>query len=277
MKIAYTVWTWQMDPFNKFVRSNDKEIQKIEFEKAAREISFLGYKGIETFNIIADTFGDDIDSLKAILNRYNLDLTAVYTYIKTDFDADLKMAERCIKLLNDIGCDILNLQGPKHGPDGTSEKDILDTVEKATIIGKLAHDHGVKCCFHPHWGSTVEKEHEIALFAEKTDPELVHFCIDTAHTQLMDMDPIKIVEQYKDRIAYMHFKDVDPDVTITPERPMNRFRAVGQGTVDFKGVYKKLKEVGYDGTICVELDYPIICNYQSAQTSRQYIHDVLGE
>ena len=38
MKIAYTVWTWQMDPFNKFVRSNDKEIQKIEFEKAAREI-----------------------------------------------------------------------------------------------------------------------------------------------------------------------------------------------------------------------------------------------
>lgn len=277
MKVAYTVWTWLMDPFNKFVKSENKELQAIQFEKACREISFLGYKGVENFNILVDTFGDDVDTLRCILKKYNLDLTAIYTYLKTDFEGEVKMAERCIKLLNDVGADILNLQAPKHAPEGTSREDVLETARKAMIIGKMAYDKGVKLCFHPHWGSTVEKEHEIELFAENTDPKYVHFCIDTAHTQLMDMDPIKIVEKYQDRISYMHLKDVDPDITITPERPMNRFRALGQGTVDFKGVYKKLKEIGYDGTICVELDYPIICNYQSAQTSRTYIHDVLGE
>ena len=244
MKVAYTVWTWLMDPFNKFVKSENKELQAIQFEKACREISFLGYKGVENFNILVDTFGDDVDTLRCILKKYNLDLTAIYTYLKTDFEGEVKMAERCIKLLNDVGADILNLQAPKHAPEGTSREDVLETARKAMIIGKMAYDKGVKLCFHPHWGSTVEKEHEI---------------------------------KYQDRISYMHLKDVDPDITITPERPMNRFRALGQGTVDFKGVYKKLKEIGYDGTICVELDYPIICNYQSAQTSRTYIHDVLGE
>lgn len=276
MKVAYTVWTWLLDPYNKFAKSETKELQKVQFEKAAREISFLGYRGVENFNILVDTFEDDIDSLKLILETYHLDLTAIYTYLKTDFEGEVLMAERCIKVLNAIGCDILNLQGPKHAPEGTTKDDVLETARKAMVIGKMAQEHGVKLCFHPHWGSTVEKEDEIALFMKNTDPRYVYLCLDTAHTQLMDMDPIEIIDRYRDRIAYMHFKDVDPDVTITPERPMNRFRAVGQGTVDFKGVYKKLQEIGYDGTVCVELDYPIICNYQSAQSSRRYLYEVLG-
>ena len=36
-----------------------------------------------------------------------------------------------------------------------------------------------------------------------------------------------------------------------------------------------LKENGYDGVLCVELDNPEICNFRSAQISRQYIKDVL--
>lgn len=276
MKVAYTVWTWAMDPFNGFAKAPTKELNKVQFEKACREISFLGYDGVENFNILTDTYEDCPEELKAVLKKYNLTLTAIYTYLKFDWENEVIMAERCIKLLNAIGCDILNLQAPKHSPTGTTKEEIEDTIRKANIIGKMCYEHGVKLCFHPHWGSTIEKEHEIEMFANGTDPKYVHFCIDTAHTQVMNMDPIKIIEKYKDRIEYMHFKDVDPDVTITPERPMNRFRAVGQGTVDFKGVYKKLKEIGYDGTICVELDYPIICNYQSAQYSRTYIHDVLG-
>ena len=276
MKIAYTVWTWLLDPYNKFAKGETKELQKVQFEKAAREISFLGYKGMENFNILVETFEEDIESLKKILEKYHLDLTAIYTYLKADFENDKQMAERCIRMLNVIGCDILNLQGPKHAPGGTTKEDVLETARMAMIIGKMAYENDVKLCFHPHWGSTVEKEEEIEYFMANTDPKYVHLCLDTAHTQLMDMDPIKIVEKYFDRIAYMHFKDVDPDVTITPERPMNRFRALGQGTVDFKGVYKKLNDLGYYGTICVELDYPIICNFQSAQTSRRYLYEVLG-
>ena len=36
-----------------------------------------------------------------------------------------------------------------------------------------------------------------------------------------------------------------------------------------------LEEVGYDGVLCVELDNPEICNFHSAQVSREYIRNVL--
>ena len=46
--------------------------------------------------------------------------------------------------------------------------------------------------------------------------------------------------------------------------------------MDFKGVYKALKNGGYDGVLCVELDKQPVCNYRSAQISREYLHNALG-
>lgn len=60
------------------------------------------------------------------------------------------------------------------------------------------------------------------------------------------------------------------------EWAMNRFLPLGQGTVDFKGVYKALKHGGYDGVLCVELDKQPVCNYRSAQISREYLHNTIG-
>jgi inosose dehydratase len=276
MIIAYTVWTWHLDPFNSFKRSDSQEKLKIEFEKGAREISFLGYTGVENFNIIIDTYGDCVDEFKAVINKYNLTFTAIYHYLKTDFEADMAMGRKCIKFLRETDCEILNLQAPKRNPAGHTQADVLETARKADILGKLAYENHIKLCLHPHWNSAVETEEDIELFVQNTNPDYVKLCIDTAHTHLAGMDQIKTIEKYKDRIAYIHFKDVHPDVTITPERPMNRFTALGQGAVDFKGIYKKLKEIEYNSVICVELDYPKVCNFQSAQASRSYIQNILG-
>ena len=39
------------------------------------------------------------------------------------------------------------------------------------------------------------------------------------------------------------------------DNPMKAFCELGIGTVDFRGVHKALKEHGYDGVLCVELDH----------------------
>lgn len=276
MKLSYTVWTWHMDPFNKFKRHEDPAMFKLEFEKGVREISFLGYTGVENFNIMLDAYENDVEEFNAILDQYRLTFTAIYHYLGADFDSDMEKARRCIEFLKRTGGKIMNLQAPKRKPEGNFTTDVLETARRAEIMGKLAHEQGIRLCLHPHWGSTIETELEVSLFAQHTNPEYVHFCFDTAHSQLAGMDQIQTIERYKDRISYIHFKDVDPDVTLAPEKPMQRFVSLGQGTVDFKGIYKKLKEIGYDSVICVELDYPQICNFQSAQSSRSYLREALG-
>ena len=46
MDVAYTVWTWHLDPFNSFQKSEDPAQQRVEFEKGLREIQYLGYTAV---------------------------------------------------------------------------------------------------------------------------------------------------------------------------------------------------------------------------------------
>ena len=89
------------------------------------------------------------------------------------------------------------------------------------------------------------------------------------------MDPCETVEKYVDRIAYMHLKDISSDENEHPEFPIKRCRALGEGIVDFRKVHEILKNHGYDGILCVEVDWPRICNFDTAQISYRYLHDVL--
>lgn len=277
MKLAYTVWTWHLDPFNGFKKSSDTEVQKIEFEKGLREIHYLGYDAVEDMNMIVSAFGDCPERLKELLQKYHMEFAAIYHYLKTDFDYDLALLKQCISLAKAIECKRIIIQPPKVRPEGNTQADVMETARKVDIMAAYTSEMGIDLCFHPHFNDTVLYREEIDLFAAHTDPNRVKFCFDTAHSTIADINPVDLLEAYKERIAYIHFKDVDPDPNLLPgQRPMDRFRALGQGFVDFKGIYKKLLEIGYNDTICVELDYPIIANYQSAQFSRDYLRSVLG-
>ena len=92
------------------------------------------------------------------------------------------------------------------------------------------------------------------------------------------MDPVALIHKIGPRIGFMHLKDVDTYELKKAEgrAKMATFRALGHGTVDFKGVKAALEEEGYDGVLCVELDRPEVGNFHSAEVSRIYIKDVLG-
>lgn len=277
MNVAYTVWTWHLDPFHNFKKSEDPATQRVEFEKGLREIHYLGYDAVEDMNMIVSAFGDCPEKLAALLQTYNMKFSAIYHYLKTDFDYDLDLLKKCVSLALAIDCKKIIIQPPKIQPEGNTREAVLETARRAGIMAEYTSAAGIDLCVHPHFNDTVLYRDEIDLFAANTDPEKVKFCFDTAHSVIADIDPVELLEAYGDRVAYIHFKDVDPNPALLPgQRPMDRFRALGQGFIDFKSVYQKLLEIGYRDTICVELDYPIIANYQSAQYSREYLRSVVG-
>lgn len=277
MNVAYTVWTWHLDPFYNFKKSEDPTTQRVEFEKGLREIHYLGYDAVEDMNMIVSAFGDCPEELTALLRKYNMKFSAIYHYLKTDFDYDLDMLKKCIALALAIDCKKIIVQPPKIQPEGNTKEAVLETARRAGIMAEYTSAAGIDLCVHPHFNDTVLYRDEIDLFAANTDPEKVKFCFDTAHSVIADIDPVELLDAYGDRVSYIHFKDVDPNPKLLPgQRPMDRFRALGQGFIDFKSVYQKLLEIGYSDTICVELDYPIIANYQSAQYSREYLRSVVG-
>ena len=80
---------------------------------------------------------------------------------------------------------------------------------------------------------------------------------------------------YADRLAYVHLKDISSDENEHPEFPIKRCRALGEGIVDFRGVMDVLRQHRYDGYLCVEVDWPRLCNYETAMVSAKYLHNVL--
>lgn len=278
MKIGYTGWTWLSDEYNDWAPMSDNH--KRDFEQYLREVADLGYETTENFNFIADYYKDDWEGFKAVVAKYGLKFANLYFYFSDDPEKDVAEAERYLEFMTAVGATHMNMQGvmwkdtPFDRP--TDEAGVKAYASLSNRIGKLCAERGIKACLHPHANTKIFKEDQIDLFLANTDPSLVWLCLDTAHLTLAGMDAALMAKKYGKRVGYMHLKDIDPDESLHPEWPMKRFRPLGQGIVNFRGVYNALKSEGYDDILCVELDYQPVCNYKSAMDSRNYIHSVLG-
>ncbi|MDD3794562.1 MAG: sugar phosphate isomerase/epimerase [Lachnospiraceae bacterium] len=278
MRVGYTGWTWISNERDHWKPINDRH--KENFEQFLREVSDLGYETVENFNWIADYYGDDIEGFKQTVLKYNLKFENLYFYFSNDPEKDYLEVEKYLKFMKQVDAHYMNMQGvmwedrPFVRP--FDEKRIKEYAELSNKIGRLCKEYGVKACMHPHSNTAVFKKEEIDYYMQHADPEYVYLCVDTAHTTLAGINAPELVREYGKRIGYMHLKDLDPDSSLNPEWPMKRFRPLGYGCIDFKGVVQELRKAGYDGILCVELDYQPVCNYRSAQISRDYIHNVLG-
>ncbi|HSK68406.1 MAG TPA: sugar phosphate isomerase/epimerase [Candidatus Limnocylindria bacterium] len=270
MNIAYTGWTWLV---------NHKDNHAWEFEQFLREVSDLGYQEVENFAFILDYFDGDAGRVKALLDQYGLRMANLYQHFSDDDEKDFENALKYVGFMREIGARFLNLQGTMWQDEPLVRPLDRDKVLKyariSERVGRLAKDNGITACFHPHAQTAVFTQEEIQLLLDNTDPALVSLCLDTAHTTIAGMDAVEAFRRWGSRVGYVHLKDVDPDLK-KYQNPMHAFCELGIGTVDFRGIHKALRDAGYDGTLCVELDRRPVCNYKSAMISRQYLHNALG-
>ncbi len=274
MQIAYTGWTWMM------MRPDTPDEDKVKmFEQSVKEIAYLGYDCVENFAFIADFFPDP-QVAKDICAKYDAPLVNVYGHFTGDLEADYQKAIKQIDFLAAVGGKWYNCQhsgfseAPFERP--LDREGVLAMAQLSDRIGAYAREKGITLCFHPHACTLVFDREQVDFFMQNTKPENVSLCIDTAHSTLAGIDPAELARAYGNRVAYVHLKDVDPQHKAEDMRGrMGAFRALGLGTVDFKGFVGALKKVGYDGVLCVELDSPEICNFHSAMVSREYIKNVL--
>jgi len=274
MKVAYTLWTWLMDEHNNFGPTSSN--LKRDFENSLREVSDLGFKYFENFNVIANLFEGADNEFDDLCAKYDMTFINIYHYLKDDFDADYKMAEKCCKFLNKHSANLMNLQACwTKGPKGShpEKEEVDDTITKVNKINKLAQDYGITVCFHPHFGTVIHYEEDIDRIYNEFDPT-IKLCMDTGHTELAGMDVPNKFRQLGDRIGYVHFKDVSASNEYSLEDQMFRFRVLGNGTIDFSEVLKALKDIKFDGYVCFEQDYQRICNYETGLVARNYLHQI---
>ena len=128
-------------------------------------------------------------------------------------------------------------------------------------VCRRANEYGVRPVIHPHAGSYIEFEDEIAAVVRDIPYSLAGLCLDTGHLYYSGMDPAAYLRKYADRLDYVHFKDVDEKVyrEVLGERirffdgcGKGSMCPIGTGSLDYPGIKKTLEEIGYSGYITIE-------------------------
>ncbi|MBZ0261920.1 MAG: sugar phosphate isomerase/epimerase [Hyphomicrobiales bacterium] len=159
-------------------------------------------------------------------------------------------------------------RAPTAGRPKEAEK--MNNAEWASFAGRFrdiarmgTEDYGLTASIHPHAAGFIDFEPEVERLLEDIDPNLLKICIDTGHSHYAGFDPVTFMKRHMDRIAYVHFKDIDPRVK--KEAVAKRtgfydacgqgiFCNLGKGMTDFKAVRQLLLDSGFDGWCTVEQD-----------------------
>jgi inosose dehydratase len=126
-----------------------------------------------------------------------------------------------------------------------------------------SEDYGLTISLHPHAAGFMDFEAEVERLLAEVDAKLLKLCLDTGHSNYAGFDPVAFMKRHRDRLVYVHFKDIDPVVKadVVAKRTdfykacgQGIFCNLGKGMTDFKAVQKLLLDTAYDGWCTVEQD-----------------------
>lgn len=155
----------------------------------------------------------------------------------------------------------------------TKIRDMADFTKK---------EYGIDIVYHPHIKSMVETESEIVRLLEYTGVDL---CLDTGHHAYVngtgahsDTSVCQFIRTYKEKIAYLHFKNVSYDVFQKVRREqldsdtafdLDVMCDLADGMIDYQMLKEALDEIPFQGIGVIEQDMPKASTAQAYAAARR--------
>ncbi|WP_432512196.1 TIM barrel protein [Kineococcus sp. SYSU DK001] len=76
----------------------------------------------------------------------------------------------------------------------------------------VKNGYGLQMAVHSHADTHIDTQDQVERFLELTDDDSVKLCLDTGHVSYSGGDNLALINGYPDRIAYVHLKQVNPEV-----------------------------------------------------------------
>lgn len=147
-------------------------------------------------------------------------------------------------------------------PQGLVETGFAALAERWLPILNGFDEAGVDVCYEIHPGEDLHDGITFERFLEATGNHArCNILYDPSHFLLQQLDYIKFIDYYHERIKMFHVKDAEFNPSGKSgvyggyqgwkDRP-GRFRSLGDGQVDFSGIFSQFAKYGYDGWAVLE-------------------------
>jgi myo-inosose-2 dehydratase len=258
-----------------------------------------GYEGIE----LGRKFPREPSRLHEVLRAHELRLVSGWHslyLLDAPFASERACFQKHLDLLIELGSPVAivaecsrrtypnptaPLEYPSHENDHLDDSDWQRLAEGLESLAELTRAQGLRLVYHPHMGTVVQSEAEIdALMARTKSLDLL---FDTGHLCFAGADPLAVLAKHLGRVGHVHLKDVRDEVIMRARAERYSFsKAVrsgvftvpGDGSIDYRPIFRLLETAGYSGWIVVEAeqDPALAPPKRYAEIARRYLREVAG-
>jgi inosose dehydratase len=239
-------------------------------DRVFAEMAALGLTATE-LGPVDDYLPLDAAAIRGALDPHGLTLLGGFVplvlHVGDVREAALAQARRVASVMAAAGASVFVLAIVQD--DAWSAPQPLDDDGWATLaagvdaVAAATAELGLTTVVHPHQGTLIERRAEVDRLAALSD---VAWCLDPGHLALGGYDPIAFIENWGDRIAHVHLKDVDlkiakrlnaGELTLMAAVQAGLFVPLGDGDAQIAPLVAALDARGYDGWMVLEQDCAI--------------------
>lgn len=201
-----------------------------DFAESLKKVADIGYKNVQ----ISGVCPYEPQWLDEQLKKTGL--KCVITHSSPD--AMVQNPEQVAANHAVFGCDCIGIGGAFFDREKLQES-IDQFVEKFTRVGQVFRDNGKLLMYHNHahefeW---VGGRPILQQFAERMDPNLMGFTVDTYWVQAGGADPAQWIEKLSGRVPCIHLKDYAYSGGA-------KMAVIGEGNINFDRVFEKAESAG---------------------------------
>ena len=166
-------------------------------------------------------------------------------------------------------------------PAGLVEEAFDELAKRWTPILNEFDKHGVDLCYEIHPSEDLFDGATYEMFLERVNNHpRANLLYDPSHFVLQQLDYLQYIDFYHERIRMFHVKDAEFNPTGKQGvyggfqswvNRAGRFRSLGDGQVDFAGIFSKLSAYGFDGWAVLEWECAIKSAEQGAAEGAPFI------
>lgn len=200
-----------------------------------------GFAGLQ---LKAAQYADFLDRPKEFLELIEDDRGIVSALITNDTldPAGLERLDALVDFAAAVGAERI-VYCNKRDRAEIQEADIAESARVLSRAGRRARDVGVAISLHHHFGQPVMYRPDFDVFFDAVQDDAVGLTIDTGHLARSGItDAPAVIRDFAAVIDNFHLKDGDGD----------RWRLIGEGTLDFGPVVEAIREIGYGGWLCAD-------------------------
>lgn len=255
-------------------------------------IAEIGYEGIEllcdTPHAYPPTFQDkEIDSFKNQIAKFRLDISNLNAFTlysisdvyhpswieddKASRELRITHTINCIKLAKKIG--VKNLSTEPGGPLSGSKTNIkyLENLfmEGLNRVVPIAEQENIIILIEPEPNLLLENSNQFLNFIENLSTDNVRLNFDIGHFYCVGEEPTDLIYKLSEYIEHFHLADI-------ASNRIHNHLIPGEGSINFRSVFKAIEAIGYKGFVTVEL-YPYqLCPKEAGKKAYEYLYRILS-